>query len=108
MPDPDYRNLRLGLESLAVRRKRSDLIMCYKILSGPVYVSRDKFYTFYRSRTRGAKLKLRVPKVRTLVRQNAFSVRTAKLFSKLPLDIQLSTSLNCFKNELLKFDISGL
>lgn len=108
MPDPDYRNLRLGLESLAVRRKRSDLIMCYRILNGLVYVSRDKFYTFYRCRTRGAKLKLRVPKVLTLVRQNAFSVRTAKLFSKLPLDIQLSTSLNCFKNKLIKFDVSGL
>ena len=108
MPDPEYRNTRLGLESLALRRKRYDLIMCYKIFNGLVKTDKNKFYTFYESRTRGANLKLRIPKVRTRIRQNAFSIRSAKAFSKLPLDAQQSESLLTFKNKLNKVDLRNL
>ena len=107
MPNSEYRNMRLGLESLEIRRKRNDLIMCFKTLNGIVSLDSKKFYTTYTSRTRGSFRKLRTKKVRTTIRQKSFSYRSAKMFSKLPSHVQQAPTLATFKSSLLKIDLSN-
>ena len=75
----------LGLTTLAVRRKRGDLIECYKILSGKENLDPCQF--FQRSDTthlRGHSCKLSVSRCHLQLRQNFFSQRVIKDWNKLP------------------------
>ena len=91
----------LGLTTLAVRRKRGDLIECYKILSKKNNL--DPYQFFQHSDTthlRGHSCKLSVNRCRLQPRQNFFSQRVIKEWNKLPQDVVDAPSVNSFKNRL--------
>jgi len=91
----------LGLITLAVRRKRGDLIEYYTILSGKENLDPNQF--FQRSDTthlRGHSCKLSVSRCRLQPRQNFFSQRVIKDWNKLPQDVVDAPSINSFKNRL--------
>ncbi|KAK6051146.1 hypothetical protein COOONC_11349, partial [Cooperia oncophora] len=52
-------------DSLLCRRKKLDLLMVFKILTGKVSIDRRDLFTLLPSLTRGAKSKLSVPRART-------------------------------------------
>ena len=54
------------------------------------------------SRTRGHNLKLLKPTVRLDSRKYSFSVRVINDWNKLPSEVVMAESLNCFKNRLDK------
>jgi len=91
----------LGLTTLAVRRKRGDLIECYKILSGKEKLDPNQF--FQRSDTthlRRHSRKLSVNLCRLQLRQNFFSQRVISDWNRLPQDVVDAPSVNSFKNRL--------
>jgi len=91
----------LGLKTLAVRRKRGDLIKCYEILSGKEKLDPKQF--FQRSDTthlRGYSHKLSVNCCRLQLRQNFFSQRVISDWNRLAQDVFDAPSVNSFKNRL--------
>jgi len=53
LPYNERLSLLLGLERLELQRIRGDLLMCYKIIYGLVYIPFDAFSKFSTSSTRG-------------------------------------------------------
>jgi len=91
----------LGLTTLAVRRKRGDLIECYKILSGKEKLDPNQF--FQRSDTTHLRChshKLSVNLCRLQLRQNFFRQRVISDWNRLPQDVVDAPSVNSFKNRL--------
>ena len=61
---PDLRHLpyrnrleALSLPSLSYRRRRGDMIMCYKIITNKIDINRDNFFTLNKLSTRGHEFK---------------------------------------------------
>ena len=93
----------LKLPSLAHRRRRGDMIQCFKIIKGLDDIPCDKFFTFAESRTRGHCYKLIKPRCETSFRLRCFSHRVITDWNKLPYDVVIAQTLNSFKNRLDKF-----
>jgi len=92
-----------GNTTLAVRRKRGDLIECYKILSA--IENLDPYQFFQRSditHLRGHSCKRSVNRIRCRLqlRQNFFSQRVISDWNKLPQDVVDAPSVNALKNRL--------
>ena len=92
----------LGLSTLEQRRLRGDLIETYKILTGKERVNPEIFFTqaVTTGRLRGHHLKLFVPRCRTNVRKQFFSVRVVSQWNGLPATVVEAESVNSFKNRL--------
>jgi len=93
-----------GLTSLEDRRKRGDLIECFKIVNGFVDYGKTNFFSFTKDRhslnTRSAEGGLLVPEKTTLdIRKNFFPCRVVTAWNELPLEIRMASSVNSFKNE---------
>ena len=95
----------LGLESLADRRKRTDLIQVYKIIYGFDRVDMNIwFQTCQQANIRNTRQNdfphnLTRRKVsRTDVRQHFFSQRTINLWNNLPTHIKEAPTINSFKS----------
>ena len=91
------------LPSLAHRRRRGDMIQCFKIIKGLDDIPCDKFFTAAESRTRGHCYKLIKPRCETSFRLRSFSQRVITDWNKLPYDVVTAQTLNSFKNRLDKF-----
>lgn len=103
----DERLLLLNAERLEIRRLRTDLITCYKIMHGYVDMTVNDFFTFNtNSNTRGHPFKLFVPDSRINARAHFFCVNVISLWNDLPDHIVCSVSLNCFVSQLKNFDLS--
>ena len=88
-----------NLESLELRRLKSDLIMFHKHLHDDAKINCYNSYKISETRTRGDKYKI-IPKVcSTIIRHNAFFVRTSRIYSKLPKEIR-HCDLKLFKSKL--------
>jgi len=90
----------LQLTTLAVRRKRGDLIECYKILSGKKLDPNQFFQRSDTTHLRGHSHKLSVNRCRLQLRQNFFSQRVISDWNRLPQDVVDAPSVNSFKNRL--------
>ena len=76
---------KLNLPSLEHRRKRGDMITCYKIVTGKVNVGLDNFFLLNKRNTRDITLKiLKCQRATKQVRQQSFSVRTVNVWNGLP------------------------
>ena len=94
------RLLRLGLESLEVRRLRADILLVYKILFGMVRVNSNEFFTLRNQpHLRGHKYVINKQRSVHKSRTNFFSNGIVNLWNNLP------SSTTDF-NSLRKFDKS--
>ena len=97
------RNLNFSLESLAVRRRKFDLIMVYKMLFGQSALDNKAFFKLNSSFTRGATRKLRIPCSRKNVRRHFFTCRAAADFEKLAKKFAIPPKLSTFLGILDKY-----
>jgi len=97
----------LDLETLEIRRIRSDLKMYYQILHGKSVIKIDSMFTFsVHKRTRGNSMKLVKPFCRTKYIESAFHIRRIKLWNSLPDSVVKSQSVNAFITRLSGCDLS--
>ena len=75
----------LGLESLETRRNKYDLTFLNDYLCGNVKLKLN--IAKRKSKTRGAKKKLTIPRSKKAIRQNFFTVRVSSKYTKLPREI---------------------
>ena len=100
MPSADYRNQTLGLPSPKMRRDDYDLLMCFRIFKGLTKIRLSDLYKISETSTRGPGTKIVLPRYKTNCWRQAFAVRTAYAFKKLPFHVQNATSIKSFKNKL--------
>jgi len=93
----------LGLESLELRRIRTDLVMYYNIIHGESAIKRSRIFQMAASRSRGHSLKLKKPFCHTNYLENAFCVRRVNLWNELPEIVVSSTSSGTFVQNLGRF-----
>ena len=93
----------LDLPSLEYRRKRGDMIMYYKIMTGKVEINRDELFTLNQHSTRGHRFKIqKTQRATKLVRCQSFAIRSANDWNSLPAEVVEAKSANEFKNLLDK------
>ena len=93
----------LDLPSLGYRRKRGELIMYYKIMTGKVEINRDELFTLNQHSTRGHRFKIqKTQRATKLVRCQSFAIRSANDWNSLPAEVVEAKSANEFKNLLDK------
>ena len=92
----------LGLTTLEQRRLRGDLILTYKLLTNRMEIDASQFFQLRTQthNTRGHRLKLYVPGVRTNIRKNSFSQRVLEHWNGLPAEVVDAESVNAFKTML--------
>lgn len=91
---------RLNLTSLTSRRLRGDLIKTRQILSGEVILPVNHFFEQSTvTRTRGHSMKLKKPRVRTIVGQSCFTVRAINAWNALPHEIMTAPSISSWKRQ---------
>jgi len=98
---PTYKELLslYHLESLELRRLKTDLNMFHKILHGHVKINSNNSYICLPSKTRGDPFKIISPAVVTPIRFNSFFVRTSRIYSDLP-SILRQNDINQFETNL--------
>ena len=93
----------LNLPSLAYRRKRGDMITCYKIMTDKVNINKDIFFTLNQNNTRGHIFKFRKTQRATKqARCHSFSIRTINDWNSLQGKVVQAQTTNTFKNLLDK------
>ena len=98
----------LSLESLEIRRIKSDLLLTYKIVHKKIDLNFDDFFSFAPALgTRGHRMKLEIPRAHTDIIKNYFSFRVPKIWNFLPSEVIESSSINIFKNRLENVDLSS-
>ena len=93
----------LNLTTLYYRRRRSDVIQVFRIISKIDSITFEDFFKFDTGITRGNNMKLIKPRASTSMMLNSFSHRIINDWNDLPNDVVLSTSLNMFKSNLNKY-----
>ena len=97
------RQKNLNLHTLAFRRKRGDMITCYKILTDKVNINKDIFFTLNQNNTRGHIFKFRKTQRATKqARCQSFSIRTINDWNSLQGKVVQAQTTNGFKNLLDK------
>ncbi len=90
---PPYKELLsiFKLESLELRRLKSDLTLFHKYLQGLIELNcRNEPLNFRPSITRGDPFKIVPPMATTQVRYNSFFIRTSRIYKDLPKEIRQS------------------
>ena len=96
---------RLKLETLELRRLKSDLILVFKIFNGLVDLKFEEFFTLSPCTiTRGHAQRLVLPKVRLDLRKHFFAVRVITIWNNLPTEVVNCTTVTCFKTKLDSID----
>ena len=99
----ESRILQCGLTTLETRRLRGDQIEVFKIVNGYEDVDRNMFCKLKEgSRTRGHKAALVKEQCRLDMRKYSFSQRVINERNKLPDDCVNASSVNMFKNRMIK------
>jgi len=95
-----------NLDTLELRRLRTDLVVCYKIVFGLIKVDVNKFFSFAPvSNTRGHRYKLFVEQFTRNVRHYFFCRRVVNIWNNLPRAVDFTTLVK-FKRCLLQVDLS--
>ena len=88
----------LKLPSLEYRRKRGDLINCFKIMNNYVRLPKEDFFTpIPLNITRGHTMRIQRKKATKRTRIDNFSQRIVKSWNEQPPPIVLASSINSFK-----------
>ena len=91
----------LKLPSMEYRRKRGDMIQCFKVMNGLVRIKAEELFTPIPSNnTRGHGQRVLRTKAHKATRMKSFSQRTIKSWNSLPSEVINSPSVNVFKNRL--------
>ena len=91
----------LKLPSMEYRRKRGDMIQCYKIMNGLVRLDvKDLFTPTTTVHTRGHHQKVRRHRSHKAARAKSFSQRTIASWNSLPKSVINASCVNTFKNRL--------
>ena len=91
----------LNLPSMEYRRKRGDMIQCFKIMDGLVRIEmKDLFTPIPSSITRGHNKRVLRQKSNKAARAMSFSQRTIPDWNSLPKTVVAAPSVNAFKNRL--------
>ena len=96
----------LGLQTLAVRRSISDLIICYKIVHGlldtplAVYFQRKVVLL-----TRGHDLRLNIPSFNMDIAKHSFPVRTIRLWNSLPSEVVHASTVSARRLNSLQLNV---
>ena len=97
----------LSLDTLELRRLKSDLSLTYAILHELIDFDHTGFFTLHTDRrTRGHSLKLIVDKVKTNCRKFFFSNRITSAWNSLPDTVVQASSLPIFKRLLSEINLS--
>lgn len=102
IPDGVTRRRVFGLPSLFSRRKRNDMVMAFKILTGRASLCSSSLFSVANSRTRGSSIKIRAPSSRKQVRAKFFSLRVVPLLNKIINEDFLHLSLSSFRRRASK------
>ena len=96
-----------NLPTLEIRRLRTDLILCFKIVHRLIALNFSDFFEFDTNHynTRGNSLKLKLPLARNSVRKNFFAVRVVPPWNSLHEDVVMATDVCVFKSKLLYIDL---
>lgn len=98
---------KLKLETLELRRLKTDLITMFKILHNVIDIDFNEFFTLSNeTRTRGHRYKLLPSFNHINARSYSFSCRRVDCWNSLPDSTVESESLNSFKNNLQKLDFT--
>jgi Reverse transcriptase (RNA-dependent DNA polymerase)/Endonuclease-reverse transcriptase len=95
-----------GLCGLELRRLRTDLIYCYKILHGLVKIGLS-LEIDTAAVTRGHIWRIKTPKPRLDTRLHFFVYRVARVWNKLKSETVCASSVNLFKDRLSSEDLSS-
>ena len=98
----------LGLPTLELRRLRSDLVLCYKILYGITAGDPKDYGLILAERgleTRGHDLKLSLTHCRVNARLNYFGSRISKVWNSLPQELVHASNAVQFKRGVLMCDL---
>ena len=106
-PIPSYSELLAinSLESLELRRLKSDLYLFHKYLHGWVKISCRNPYEIRETKTRGEKYKIFPVTCKTIIRHNSFFLRTSRIYVSLPNYVRQTNPIE-FKNKLNKCCLS--
>jgi hypothetical protein len=98
----------LNLDPLELRRLRFDLIQYYKILNNLSPLKPENYFSFYfpRESSRTTEPKLIRPALGNNRLFSSFFFRSIDAWNCLPTDLRHASSVDSFKNYLLKFDLS--
>lgn len=97
IPSAPDRNKIFELESLAIRRKRNDLIMIFKMMTGKVALPLTELYTVHHSTTRGCRSKIHYSTAKSCVRASFFTQRAGSEFLMFTKKHTLPSSINQYK-----------
>jgi len=101
---------KLQLPTLELRRLRSDLVLCFKIINGMIAGPAENYGLAVDNRapfTRGHDRRLLRDQCRVDVRQNFFGARIPAVWNSLPGDVVNASSVLSFKNGIEKCDLSS-
>ena len=91
----------LFLPSMEYRRKRGDMIQCYKIMNGLVRIEANELFTPIPSTsTRGHSQRILRQRSMKAARAKSFSQRTIQSWNNLSKKVIDAPSVNAFKNRL--------
>ena len=93
----------LKLDTLEDRRKRQDLILVYRIISGHDKIDPHSLFQFYGEHERQTRLSsypwnIVEPRSRTELRKNFFTNRVSSLWNALPVEVKSAPTVTTFKN----------
>ena len=97
----------IDLETLELRRLKSDMAMYFKIIRGFSCLTSSDFFVFTPRiyATRGNDFRISKPKICKNIYQNLFSCRGINCWNALANDIVTVSSLNIFKSKLNKIEL---
>ena len=91
----------LKLPSMEYRRRRGDMIQCFKIMNGLVRLKATELFTpIPAGNTRGHNQRVLRQRAHKSVRAKSFSQRTISSWNSLPKEVIEAPSVNTFKNRL--------
>lgn len=95
------------MPTLELRRLRSDLVLCYKILNGFVVGPPKNYGLILNNRqSRGHSQKLFKEHASVSARRNFFSIRVIDPWNALPAEVIQSGSVCLFKSNLVKYNLT--
>lgn len=112
IPNTSYldRLYKLDIRALEYRRLEFDIVMVYKIIHNLIDLQMDQFFELYTSpyNTRRHGFCLEVKMCSTKHQQGSFAGRVVTIWNKLPASLVDSVSLESFRVNLKKFDLTTI
>ena len=97
----------LGLETLEVRRIKSDLTFLFKLINEYVDFDCDGLFSFNLMNTRGHPLKINVQRYRLDLRKYFFINRVTPIWNSLPTQVVTADSVKGFRRGINSIDFSS-